>query len=269
MRGGGREVRLADSQPSRIDYLYEFQILRARLRKAIMNQDSLITIRERVVESTAQNQRLKALLPTSTSQSLRAAFARSAIDLAQEHHSGLIRVVRAGEYGTAAALLRPTLEASTSAFWLIYIASCENIRGLPTSLVENESADIPMLGEMALSLVPIFPPIQTLVDGLKKGGQAKWLHKYTHGGTPQLIRRNSGWTEGEVMLTLIRADMFAILGACLETVIEKNSLLSEYAFGRRDDLGKEFHVRFNGPLIPPQPHSLPAGLVDGCGPPFF
>lgn len=233
-----------------------------------MNQDSLTLIHERVVESTAQNQRLKALLPTGTPQSLRAAFARSAIDLAQEHHSGLIRVVRAGEYGTAAALLRPTLEASTSAFWLIYVASCENIRKLPTSLVESESTDVPMLRDMAISLVPIFPPIQTLVDGLKTGGQAKWLHKYTHGGTPQLMRRNSGWSEEEVMLTLIRADMFAILGACLETVIEPNSVLGEYAFGRRDELGKELQLRFNVPEIPPQPHFLPAGSVDGCGPPF-
>ena len=233
-----------------------------------MDKDALITIRDRVMESMAQNQRLKTLLPRTAPQSLRAAFARSAIDLAQEHHSGLIRVAGAGEYGTAAALLRPTLEASTSAFWLIYIASCEDIKKLPTSLVENEVVDIPMRRDMALSLVHIFPAIQTLVDGFKKGGQAKWLHKYTHGGTPQLMRRGSGWSEGEVMLILLRADMFAILGACLETVIEPDSVLSEYAFGRRDDLGKELHVRFNVQQIPPQPHSLPAGLVDGCGLPF-
>ena len=233
-----------------------------------MDHHSVVTIRERVAQSRTQNDQLKGLLPRGTPQSLRAAFARSAIDLAQEHHSGLIRVTDAGEYGTAAALLRPILEASTSAYWVVYIAGCETIRDLPTSLVENETVDIPMLTEMARSLIPIFPPIQIIVDELKKGGRAKWLHKYTHGGTPQLMRRDSGWNEGDVMLTLLRADLFAILGACLGTVIESNSALSEYAFGRRDELGEEFRVRFNGPQIPAQPHSLPAGLADGCGPSF-
>jgi hypothetical protein len=233
-----------------------------------MNRRSLAVIQERILLSRVQDDRVKALLPQGAAPSLRANFARYAIDLAREHHSGLLRVAEAGEYGTSGALLRPILEASTAAFWLMYVATCEVIHALPTNPVENSRTDIPTLGEMASALVTIFPPIQTIVDGLKKGGQAKWLHKYTHGGTPQLTRRNSGWSEGEVMLTLIRADLFAILSACLETVIEPNPALSEYGFGRRDELGEEMRTLLNTPKIQPQPHSLPEALTDGCGPPF-
>lgn len=220
------------------------------------------------MRSRAQNDRIKAMLPCGVAPSLRSNFARSAVDLAMEHHSGLIRVAEAGEYGTAATLLRPLLESSTAAFWFMYAATCAEIRSLPTTVIENANTDIPMLGDMARLLVPIFPPIQTIVDELKKGGRAKWLHKYTHGGTPQLIRRGPGWTEGEVMLTLIRGDLFSVLGACLETVIAPNPALSAYGFGRRDELAEEMSALFGVPRIAQQPHSLPAVQTDGCGPPF-
>ncbi len=233
-----------------------------------MNEESQDLIQRRIAQSRMQNDRMKALLPQGAAPSLRANFARCAVDLACEHHSGLIRVAAAGEFGTAGALLRPILEASTAAFWLMYVATCEEIQALPTSPVENGGADIPMLGEMARALAPMFPAIQTIVDELKRGGRAKWLHKYTHGGTPQLTRRKSGWTEGDIMLTLIRADLFAVIGACLETVIEPNPALSNYGFGRRDALGEERRILFGGQEIPPQPHSLPPALMDGCGPAF-
>jgi hypothetical protein len=233
-----------------------------------MDKESLLVIRERITRSREQNDRIKTLFPRGVAPSLRANFARCAVDLAIEHHSGLIRVAEAGEYGTAAALLRPLLESSTAAFWFMYVATCAEIRGLPTTTVENASTDIPMLGDMARLLVPIFSPVQTIVDELKKGGRAKWLHKYTHGGTPQLIRRGPGWTEAEVMLTLIRGDLFSVLGACLETVIAPNHALSVYAFGRRDELAEEMSELFGVSQIAQQPHSLPPAQTDGCGPPF-
>lgn len=233
-----------------------------------MEKQSLGVIRERISRSREQNDRIRALLPKGVAPSIRANFARCAVDLAIEHHSGLIRVAEAEAYGTAAALLRPLLESSTAAFWFMYVASCEEICGLPTTAVENASADIPTLGEMARLLVPTFPPIQTLVDDLKNGGRAKWLHKYTHGGTPQLTRRGSGWTEGEVMLTLVRGDLFAVLSAALETIIVPNPSLGAYAFGRRDQLADEVSALFGVPPIAQQPHSLPPARTDGCGPPF-
>jgi hypothetical protein len=70
------------------------------------------------------------------------------------------------------------------------------------------------------------------------------VHKYTHGGTPQLARRNSGWSEDEVMRTLVRADLFAILAARLDTVIEPNPTLSSYGFGQRDQRAEEMTTLF-------------------------
>ena len=70
------------------------------------------------------------------------------------------------------------------------------------------------------------------------------------------------------MLTLIRGDLFAVLGACLETVIASNPALTSYGFGRRDELAAETTSIFGVPKIAQQPHSLPLALTDGCGRPF-
>lgn len=235
-----------------------------------MKEKSLVAIRERCALSRAHNNRARDLAPTGGAESLRATFARCAIDLALEHHSALTRVVEAGEYGTGAALLRPLLEASTTGYWFVYVAPCEHVRLLPTTSHDNAEHDIPNWSAMLTALTPIFPPIQAMSDALKRGGTAKWLHKYTHGGTPQLSRRvDGGWTEGEVILSLIRGDMFATLAICLDTVIAPSDLLFRYGFGYRDKLAHELGEKFGIP-IPPQPPGLPDAplLRDGCGPPF-
>ncbi|MEA9920796.1 hypothetical protein [Xanthomonas campestris] len=228
------------------------------LRQKEMDAESLRVIRERCTKSREQNDRFRALLLPTPSVSPRADFARCGIDLALEHHSAFIRLVEAGEYGSAGALLRPILEASTIGFWFVYVASLETIQGLAQDKRDNPIKDVPSLGEMARALVPTFPPIQSLVDALKPGGPAKWLHKYAHGGTPQLNRRvGTGWQKGEVMLGLIRADLFCVLAGCLETVLTPNPDLFAYGFGRRDELAEEFRVRFDAQPIPHQHHGLP------------
>jgi hypothetical protein len=214
---------------------------------------------------------MRALMPAGSAPSLRANFARCAIDLALEHHSALIRVVAAGEYGTGGALLRPVLEASTAACWFVYSAKCSEIQALPTAATENVTADIPGLADMLKTLIPVFPAIQSIADGLKSGGTAKWLHKYTHGGLPQLTRRvGNRWVESDVIMTLIRADVFSVIAASLETVIAKSEAIGAYCFGTRDDLGVELHEKFGRDLPPQLPHSLPPAplLEDRYGPPF-
>lgn len=236
----------------------------------MMDKNSLRTIRERAMESRKQHEMVNALRQYGPAPSLRADFARCAIDLACEHHSAIIRLVCAGEYGSAAALLRPLLEASGSASWLLYIASCDRVRELATDveMAEGRRRDLPLLDELARELQPKFPLIKALVNGLKDRGPATWLHKYTHGGAAQLVRRTTGWNEAEVMLILLRADLFAILAAAHETVVVTNAKLAVYAFGRRDDLGTEGLDRFGFGPVPEQPHSLPPPLIDGCGVPF-
>lgn len=212
----------------------------------------------RCAESRLQNERVRALLPGAGAGSQRVVFTRCAIDLALEHHSALVRVVEAGEYGAAAALMRPILEASTIGYWFVYVASRDEVDGLRMDSSDNPMHDVPMLADMARQLVPTFPPIQAIVDGFKKGGAAKWLHKYAHGGTPQLNRRSGpGWSPSEVVRMLVRADLFCILAGCLETVLAENAPLSSYGFSRRDDLGAEFHERFGGAAVAPQPAALP------------
>jgi hypothetical protein len=236
-----------------------------------MHVESMRDILNRCQQSRAHNDRMRSLIPKGVAPSLRTNFARCAIDLAMEHHSALIRVTEAGEYGTAGALLRPVLEASTAGYWFVYAATCREIQALPTTSVDNPEADIPILGDMLKPLVSIFPDIQKLSDGFKRGGQAKWLHKYTHGGAPQLTRRvNDGWTEDEVILTLIRSDMFSVLAACLETVIAPSAPLTEYGFNYRDELAFELQTKWVVDPIPWRPHRLPDAplLQDGCGPSF-
>jgi hypothetical protein len=214
---------------------------------------------------------MRELLPTTGAVSLRANFAKCAVDLSLEHHSALVRVTEAGEYGTAGALLRPILEAATAAFWFVYAATCDEIRALPTTAIDNPRDDVPGLANMFKVLIPIFPQIQVMADGLRPGGSVKWLHKYTHGGTPQLTRRGAlGWSEREVILTLIRADLFSTLATSVETVIAPSVPLSASVFGARDELATEYHTYFGGGPIPPQPHGLPVAplLADGCGLPF-
>ncbi|KTF36585.1 DUF6988 family protein [Xanthomonas vesicatoria] len=224
-----------------------------------MEAESLNIILIRCAESRQQNELFRSLLPEEALRSLRVGFARSAIDLALEHHSALIRVVEAGEYGAAAALLRPILEAATIGFWFVYVASFEEIQSLQLDGSDNPIDDVPMLRDMAAQLTSTFPAIQAIVDGFKKGGAAKWLHKYAHGGTPQLNRRiGPGWTQGDVMLMLIRADLFSVLAGCLETVLAPNPHLSNYGFARRDQLAGELHREFGGPELPQHPHELPA-----------
>lgn len=236
-----------------------------------MDADSLRTVGQRAQASRLQNDRVKALRQYGPAPSLRGDFARCAIDLACEHHSAIIRLACAGEYGSAAALLRPLLEASSSASWLLYVASCDRVRELATDVetAEGRRRDLPLLDELVRGLEPTFPLIKTLVDGLKDRGPATWLHKYTHGGTAQLVRRAPGWSKGEVLLLLLRADLFAIVAAAHETVIEANADLSTYAFGRRDDLGDELFCLFGVGPVPQQPHELPPQLRDGCGAPFL
>lgn len=231
-------------------------------------------VEDRCRQSRALAGQIEQLMPAITPCCRRHDFAACAIDLALEHHRAIVTLVEVGELGTAAALIRPLLEASASAFWLVYAASDEKIAALPTEpTVETSNHDIPMLGEMATALTPFFPAIVGLTDGLSKKGSrtARWLHKYTHGGTPQLARRDraNGWLEAEVILALLRADLFAVLGASVQTVLSANDDLRRYVFGQRDALGAEVASKFGAAVPGGQPQAHPAPDKSCCGAPLF
>lgn len=229
---------------------------------------------DRCRQSRALAGQIEQLMPAVIPCCRRHDFAACAIDLALEHHRAIVMLVEAGELGTAAALIRPLLEASASAFWLVYAASDEEIMALPTEpTVEASDHDIPMLGEMTTALTPYFPAIVGLTEGLsrKSSRTARWLHKYTHGGTPQLARRDraNGWLEAEVILALLRADLFAVLGASIHTVLSANDDLRCYVFGQRDVLGAEVASKFGTAVPEGQPHVHPASDKGCCSAPLF
>lgn len=214
------------------------------------------------------------LAPTIKPCCRRHDFAVCAVDLALEHHRAIVRLMDVGEIGAAAALFRPLIEAAAAAFWLVYAAADGDVLALPTD-PKNEAAseDVPMLGEMATALLPYFPAMATLINGLaRKGdGAARWLHKYTHGGTPQLARRDRtrGWTEADVILGLIRADLFAMTAASVLTVIHGDDAFRAHVFGTRDELSKELSATFEIAVPDDQPHHHPAPNKSCCGEPLF
>lgn len=201
-------------------------------------------------------------------------FAVCSVDLALEHQRAIVRLVEAGELGSAAALQRPLLEAAASASWLVYAASDETILGLPTDpTVQSAKEDLPMLGKLADDLLPYFPAMATLIQGLaKKGnGAALWLHKYTHGGTPQLARRDlvNGWTERDVIAGLIRSEMFAVAAVSVLTVLYDTAPFKAHVFAARNALAVEMNVKFHTAIPGDLPHQLPTPDKACCGSPLF
>jgi hypothetical protein len=201
-------------------------------------------------------------------------FATCAVELALEHQRSHVQLVEAGELGSAAALFRPLLEAAASASWLIYAATDEEILTLPTDPnVLSSPHDIPMLGDMATALLPYFPDMSIMIAGLarKGAGAARWLHKFTHGGTPQLARRErmSGWLELEVIAGLIRSDMFAIAALSNVTVRCPDPAFRSHVFMTRDRLAAEMNETIGSSIPLDRPHELPVPDKACCGSPLF
>lgn len=201
-------------------------------------------------------------------------FAICAVELALEHQRSHVQLVEAGELGSAAALFRPLLEAAASASWLIYAATDEQILALPTDPnVLSSPHDIPMLGDMATALLPYFPDMSIMIEGLaRKGtGAARWLHKFTHGGTPQLARRDrlNGWLEGEVIAGLIRSEMFAIAALSNVTVLYADPVFRSHVFTARDHLAAEMNEKLGSSIPLDRPHELPIPDKACCGSPLF
>jgi len=239
-----------------------------------MTESENNTVIDRCKHSRTLAREIEQLMPTVGPCCRRHDLAACTIDLALEHHRALVALVEARDVGAAAALIRPLLEASTSAFWFVYAASDQQVLALSINpSEETPEHDIPTLKPMLDALKSYFPAISSLAEALASKGSrtALWLHKYTHGGTPQLIHRDrvSGWREKEVLLALLRADMFTVLGASVATVRANKEDFRRYIFGQRDALAAELTRRF-GVTIPhgqPQIHPIPDKHC--CGEPLF
>ncbi|WP_226470428.1 DUF6988 family protein [Luteimonas panaciterrae] len=226
-----------------------------------MPSDRLIAVRARCAESRLQHEILYKLIPKSVPSRIRFDLARSCVDLAQEHHSSVVRLIDGGFHAaSAAALLRPLLEAGSIAFWLMYCAPNHWVQGLHRACEGEESTyDTPDLDSALSELRKVFPAIGPLADGLKNKGPAAWLHKYTHGGVLQLYRRKlpEHWSTEELIAHVIIADHFANLAAAICTRIYDAPELAAYVFPRRDSLALEIQAMTGQQAPEGQPAELP------------
>ena len=229
--------------------------------------------KQRCREASEQIAVCRALMTPASPCCRRHDFARCASDLGLEHHQSIVSLIQLEAFGTAAALLRPLLEASAAAWWLTYAATNEEVLALPTSTVEGHLEDLPLLTDMGRRLEAYFPPITRIVEGFAKKGtrSSKWLHQYTHGGTPQLLRRQPAgfWTNADVSLTLVRADIFGLLAAALDLAMSDNAPLASYLYPRRDQIGEDLHLIFGAEKLEPQARSFPKPTATCCGDPLF
>jgi hypothetical protein len=178
---------------------------------------------QRLADSASLNVELKRHLVRLKPCCLRHQFSLSAVDLALEHHQAIGRLFKKGLYGSGTALARSLAEATTAAYWFNYIASDEEVAQLPTDpMSEAEKVDVATLTAVAEKLIPLFPPMSGIRSALQSRGpdSLRWLHKYSHGGTPQLLRRplTFGWTEVDVHHKLLLADLLAT-GAVQSTIV--------------------------------------------------
>lgn len=214
--------------------------LAADLRVNDMN-----ALQERCKQATVQASRIYELMPVMDPASERHRLARCAVALAMEHHVSIITLVSLGNYSTAAALLRPLMEAGACAFWLVYSCPPESFQ-----LIMDGKRDTPTLPEMVrrLARVPGLESVKKLAEILPREG--RYLDSYTHGGMSQIGQRDwkTPFDSDRNMHTVMAADMFVLAGAALATVIYQAGPLFEYLGSRREEIRLEISQRSGEPV---------------------
>lgn len=203
-------------------------------------------LKERCKAATEQAIRIHQLMPAVEPLSPRHRLVRCSIALAIEHHVSIITLVSVGNYSTAAALLRPLMEAGACGFWLTYVCPPERLGDLLEG--RDETPTLPkMISKLAR--VPGLYGVRKLADMLPKEG--RYLDSYTHGGMEQLSRRDwkTPFDVSRNMHTVMASDMFVLAGAAIATVIYDAPDLFEYLGVRRDQIGDEVSARTGQPKI--------------------
>lgn len=187
----------------------------------------------RAQRSLALNDFAATLLNKLSSTSKRARLALSAVNLSNEHHSALVRLVLTEHYASAAAMLRLIGEASACAHWIAYVADSEWV-----SRAEHDSTwDTPNLDDMIRALANSGLPIEGIEALRKLLQRAEWrrFHKFTHGGLVQLTRRERAETfsETENFFHLNLADSFFLAGVAVGTVLAPSDALFDFVGAER------------------------------------
>ena len=214
-----------------------------KAESTVMNVDLL---QARCKIATEQALRIHQLMPVEEPLSSRHRLARCSIALAMEHHVSITTLVSVGNYSSAAALLRPLMEAGACGFWLTYACTAERLEALLHG--RDETPTLPKMINQ-LTRVPGLYGVRKLAGMLPKEG--RYLDSYTHGGMAQLAQRD--WKKpfdlSRNMHTLMASDMFALAGAAIGTVIYDAKDLSVYLGMRRDQIAEEVSVRTGQPKV--------------------
>ncbi len=200
-------------------------------------------------QSTEQAIAIHARVPRQEPATPRHRLARSALALALEHHASITTLSAVGNYSSAAALLRPLMEAGACAFWIVYACPPP----LLTMIMAGER-DTPTLPKMLQSLRKVagLEGVDRLAEMLPREG--RYLDSYTHGGMSQLGQRDwmTGFSSQRTRHTLMVADMFAVAAAAVATVIYDAPELFQYLGERRDQLRLET-IAMSGRTVPDEP----------------
>ncbi len=195
----------------------------------------------------------------------RYALVASTVALAHEHHSSIIKLVEAGNFGSAAALIRPLIETAITGAWALYCAPAEVIEGLFWN-----KQKMPKPNSM-LTAIERRPELKEKL-GLKKlmEGKGTLFHRFTHGDMDQLRRRFNahGYTfsEQENLGTLYISDLMLLLSATIFSVTTRERSLELFLEHHANSI--VFELRDGGAELPewegwqPLPDPLiPLGMI--------
>lgn len=223
----------------------------------------------RCQRSIALNHRAAAAIAYVRGNNPRERLAMSAVSLANEHHSGFVKLMETEHFASAAAMLRPIAEASTCAHWVTYVASPRWIAQVGTT----RERDTPNLDRMITALANSGIPFEGIHELRKQLQMASWrrFHKFTHGGLSQLTRRESAQTfnQEENHHHLLLADTFFLAGAAIGTVWSADPDLRTFVVAEYSRVNTERVQAFGGPAVsdwaglPPAPNLDSTSIAPG------
>lgn len=136
---------------------------------------------------------------------IRLAVVRDACHLAIEHQGAVAALVRLRHYSSAFALIRPLMETTFRALWLLYVADYQSVR----FLIADERRMY--LDDLARSFTKGARPPDLRSLALNVLDQKGIFHSFAHADVEQLVRVRSGFDGIEVLTVLLMADMFAVI----------------------------------------------------------
>lgn len=149
------------------------------------------------------------------------------LDLALEHHAGIVHLLDARIYGSAFALLRVEFEAFIRATWLQLCAT-------PDELADFERNDTLNLtfGQM-INAIEQHQDFQYKVLSVLKQNAWRAMNGYTHGGLHQVVRRMKNGNiqpnyEPEEVVEVLKASGYLALQSLLQIArLAENTDLEE------------------------------------------